>query len=297
MAKKFSKPHLSRIINGDIEVPEEIEAEKKPRLDAVLSERYPQYSRATLQKFIKNGQIKVNSEIVHKPNTLIEENDSIEFTPPSKTTSKKPPVIYEDKNVIVFDKPAGFLSTSKGDFNPEDTLEDYGLPAHRLDRITSGVIIVAKNPETKSFLQKQFQQRKVRKTYYAIVVGHPKENHAIINIPIARSIKNPTTFLPSAEGREAITEYQVLAQNEKYSLLKLMPQTGRTHQLRVHLKYIGTPILGDPIYGEEKDNKHAKRMYLHAESLEITIPNEPNNERKIFTAPLPPEFNEILPCK
>ena len=76
-----------------------------------------------------------------------------------------------------------------------------------------------------------------------------------------------------------------------------MPQTGRTHQLRVHLKYIGTPILGDPIYGEEKDNKHAKRMYLHAESLEITIPNEPNNERKIFTAPLPPEFNEILPCK
>ena len=297
MAKKFSKPHLSRIINGDIEVPEEIKAEKKPRLDAVLSERYPQYSRATLQKFIKTGQVKINSKIILKPNTPVEEDNIIEFTPPSKTTNKKPPIIYEDENVIVFNKPVGFLSTTKGDFNPEDTLEDYGLPAHRLDRATSGVVIVAKNPETKSFLQKQFQQRKVHKTYYAIVIGHPKEQHAVIKIPIARSVKNPTTFLPDADGREAITEYQVLTQNDKFSLLELKPQTGRTHQLRVHMKFIGTPILGDPIYSGEKSDKYAKRMYLHAESLEITIPSKPNNERKIFTAPLPPEFNEILPCR
>ncbi len=297
MAKKFSKPHLSRIINGDIEIPEEIKAEKKPRLDAILAEKYPQYSRATLQKFIRNGQVKVNSEVTLKPNTPIEENDSIELIAPNKIVNKKPPVIYEDKNVVVFNKPVGFLSISKGDFNPEDTLENYGLPAHRLDRATSGVVIVAKDSATKSFLQKQFQQRKVHKTYYAIVVGHPKEQHAVINIPIARSVKNPTTFLPNVEGREAVTEYQVLAQNEKYSLLELKPKTGRTHQLRVHLKFIGTPILGDPIYGEEKNNKHVNRMYLHAQSLEITIPSKPNNKRKTFIAPLPPEFNKILPCK
>ena len=297
MAKKFSKPHLSRIINGDIEeksAPEKIE---KPRLDNVLTERYPDFSRATLQKFIKNSQVKVNGEVVTKPNTPVNETDNIKLELIEQKSTPKPPVIFEDQNIIVFDKPAGFLSVSKGDFNPEDTLENYGLPVHRLDRATSGVVVVAKNTETHGFLQKQFQERKVHKTYLAIVVGHPKENHAIINIPLARSLKNPTTFIPDPEGREAITEYKVLAQNDRYSLLELKPQTGRTHQLRVHLKYIGTPILGDPVYGEEKASKNAKRMYLHAKDLEITIPGEPNNIRKTFTAPLPKEFDEILPCK
>lgn len=297
MAKKFSKPHLSRIINGDIEEKATPEKTEKPRLDSVLAERYPDFSRATLQKFIKNNQVKVNGEVITKPNTSIDPDDDIELELIDQKTAPKPPVIYEDENLIVFDKPVGFLSVSKGDFNPEDTLEKYGLPVHRLDRATSGVVVVAKNEETHGFLQKQFQRRKVHKTYYAIVVGHPKENHAIINIPLARSVKNPTTFLPDAEGREAITEYQVLAQNEDYSLLELKPQTGRTHQLRVHLKYIGAPILGDPVYGDEKANKKTTRMYLHAKELEITIPGSPNNERKTFSANLPKEFDEILPCK
>ena len=297
MAKKISKPHLSRIINGDIEEKAVQEKEEKPRLDTVLAERNPDFSRATLQKFIKEGRVTVNDKVVKKPNTPISEDDDIKLELPAVKESPQPPVIYQDDNVIVFDKPVGFLSVSKGDFNSEDTLEKYGLPAHRLDRATSGVVIVAKNEDTRGFLQKQFQERKVRKTYYAIVVGHPKERHAIINIPIARSIKNPTTFLPDAEGREAITEYKVLAQNDTYSLLELKPQTGRTHQLRVHLKHIGTPILGDPVYGDEKANKGAKRMYLHAKDLEITIPGEPHNVRITFSTPIPEEFDEILPCK
>ncbi len=294
MAKKFSKPELSRKINGDISFDD---AKQEPetelyRLDIKTLEQYPRYSRATIQKFIKDGRVKVNGEVAKKPNTLIEDDAEIELELPKETNVEKPPVIYEDDNVIVFNKPAGLLSIKKGDYSPEPAIEDWGEIVHRLDRDTSGAIIVAKNFTTKGALQKQFQQRKTHKTYYAVVEGIPKQPHAIINIPLARNLKKPTTFMPDENGREAITEYKVVTQGEKRALLELKPQTGRTHQLRIHLAHIGTPILGDKVYNP-KGNK-ADRMYLHAASLEITIPGKEHGERKTFTAELPEDFKNAL---
>lgn len=291
MAKKFSKPELSRKINGDIpfDTTPDIEEVPKVRLDVATFEQYPRYSRATIQKFIKNGQVTVNGDIVDKPNTLIDENSNIELTVVEAEEGEKPPVIYEDDDVIVFNKPAGMLTVSKGEFNPEPTLEQFGEIVHRLDRDTSGVIILAKNAKAKSFLQKQFQERKAHKTYYAVTVGHPKVNHAIINIPLTRNLKKPTTFMVANQGREAITEYRVIDQNEKYSLIELKPQTGRTHQLRIHLAHIGAPILGDPVYNPKSPK--ADRMYLHASILEITVPS---GKRLTFTANLPEEFRNVV---
>ena len=291
MAKKFSKPELSRKINGDIpfDTTPDVEEVPKVRIDVATFEQYPRYSRATIQKFIKNGQVTVDGDIADKPNTLIDENAHIELTVIEAEEGKKPPVIYEDDDVIVFNKPAGMLTVSKGEYNPEPTLEQYGEIVHRLERDTSGVIIVAKNLKAKSYLQKQFQDRKTHKTYFAVTVGHPKVDHAVINIPLTRNLKKPTTFMVSKDGREAITEYKVIAKNDKYSLIELKPRTGRTHQLRIHLAHIGTPILGDPVYNPKSPK--ADRMYLHAAALEITIPS---GERLTFTADLPEEFRDVV---
>lgn len=281
---------MSRVINGDIKIKEQPEAEPKTRLDMALLEKYPEFNRSTLKKYIESGAVFINEEIAKKANLLVSEKDEITLKLPTIAKMPEVPIIYQDENVIVLEKPAGLLTISKGAFNPEPTLESFGKIVHRLDRDTSGVIILAKNDETKSYLQKQFSVRKTKKIYYAIVVGHPKHDHAIIDVPLARNLKKPTTFQPDPEGREAITEYQVIGQNDKYSLIKLMPKTGRTHQLRVHLAHIGTPILGDKVYGTPTKN----RMFLHANSLEITIPSPSAGLRKVFVSELPEEFQDVI---
>ena len=296
MSKKFSKPELSRKINGDIpfDEPKNQKAETNTeRLDIALLNFYP-YTRGELQKFIKLGLVKVNGKVQTVASTPVAEKDELILEEP-KTTTEKPPVIYEDDNVIVFNKPAGMLSMKKGAYLPETSIDDFGGLAHRLDRDTSGIIAVAKKPETKGFLQKQFQERHAHKIYYAIVEGEPKQSHAIISVPLTRNLKYPTTFIPDPDGREAITEYKVLESKNGLSLIELKPKTGRTHQLRIHMNYIGCPILGDKVYNLK--GRKADRMYLHAASLEITIPGKPHNERKIFKADLPAEFNKYFETK
>lgn len=292
--KKFSKPDLSRVINGDTVVESVPATPDKVRLDHLLVRQHPEYNRSSLQTFIKNGFVTVNGDVVTKPNAKFEENVTIVLdVPPADELPSRPPVIYEDTNVLVLNKPAGLLSMAKGEYCPEPTLEDYGLLVHRLDRDTSGVVILAKNPETQKMLRKQFQDRKTHKTYYAVVLGHPKLPEAMLDLPIARNLKRPTTFQVDQNGKAAQTYYRVIAQNSKYSLLELKPKTGRTHQLRVHLKYLGTPILGDPVYSDIA--KHpAPRLFLHAKALEITIPGQDSGERRVFTAELPPEFTTIV---
>ena len=291
MSKKFSKPELSRQINGDIpfDAAKKDDAKNTIRFDMALLEQYPRYSRATIQKFIKDGRAKANGEVILKANYLLEEDYTVELEEPEVKIAEKPPVIFEDENVIVFDKPAGMLSIKKGDYSEEPAIEDFGEIVHRLDRDTSGVIIVAKNFETKGYLQKQFQERKTHKTYYAITCGIPNPPHALINVPLARNLKKPTTFMPDKNGREAITEYRVEDYNDGLAFVELKPKTGRTHQLRIHLAHIGTPILGDPVYNPKSPK--AERMYLHAAALEITIPG---GQRMTFTANLPENFRDVL---
>ena len=287
--KKFSKPEMSRVINGDLILAAEEIPEEKVRLDILMKEIYKSYNRSSLQKFIESGFVRVDGEMVLKPNAKFSRGVKIDLKVPEivKNTDLVPEVVYEDENVLVVNKPAGLLSEFKGEYCPEATLADYGLIVHRLDRDTSGVIILAKNEETQSMLRRQFQERKTHKTYFAVVSGRLKLDEARIDLPMMRDLKRPTTFRVDANGKPAETFYRVLKTDGAHSLLELRPTTGRTHQLRVHMKYLGHPILGDPVYGEEK----ADRLYLHAGRLEITLPG---GVRKVFEVPMPESFNDVF---
>ena len=287
--KKFSKPEMSRVINGDVVLSDTPEDPEKKRLDHMMVEIFKSYNRSTLQKFIESGFVKVDGVVAKKPNQKFVEGAYIELDVPEdmKNADVEPDVIYEDDDVIVMNKPAGLLSEPRGQYCPEKTLADFGYIAHRLDRDTSGVVILAKTEEIQHFLKKQFQDRTVHKTYVAVVCGRPKLDEARIDLPLIRDLKRPTTFRVDANGKEAETFYKVLKTNDVYSMVELKPTTGRTHQLRVHMKYLGHPILGDPVYGTEK----ADRLYLHARELEITLPS---GERKTFKARVPKEFSNVL---
>lgn len=275
----------------------------KVRLDVELTKRYPELTRSTIQKYIKAGYVKVNDEVVEKNKFDVTELDDIAIVMPEKTdfSAQELPIIYIDDNVIVVNKPAGILTHSKGALNDEFTVADffrryttYGLDTtrpgiiHRLDRDTSGVIIGARNDETALLLKKQFADRTTKKEYIAVVDGAPKLTEAIIDLPIGRNPSAPSTFRVDPSGKPAITKYKVIETNEKQSLLALSPKTGRTHQLRVHLAYINTPIAGDRVYGKAKT---APRLMLHAKSLELTIPT---SLRKVFEAPVPKLFTETF---
>ncbi|MEO6109942.1 MAG: RluA family pseudouridine synthase [Candidatus Saccharimonadales bacterium] len=276
----------------------------KRRLDHELAERYPNLSRSTIQKYIKAGYVTVNGEEITQVRRDVFDADDIAMTPPEATdfSAQEIPIIFIDDNVIVINKPAGVLSHSKGALNDEFTVAEFfrryttdGLESsrpgivHRLDRDTSGVMIGARNEETAVLLKKQFADRKTKKEYVAVVEGIPKVLNAVIDLPIGRNPATPSQFRVDASGKDAVTTYEVIAMNEKQSLVKFWPKTGRTHQLRVHAEYINIPIVGDRVYG---DSKKADRLYLHAHTLEITIPT---SDRRVFTAPVPPEFTEHFP--
>jgi 23S rRNA pseudouridine1911/1915/1917 synthase len=273
----------------------------KVRLDMELSTRYPEISRSTWQKYIKAGYISVNGNVIESTKQDIIKSDSISVNIPDATDFSEHtlPIIYLDDNVIVINKPVGVLSHSKGAMNDEFTVADFfarystynidtNRPGiiHRLDRDTSGVMIGACNAQTATMLQKQFADRKTKKTYMAVLDGIPRSLKAQIDLPIGRSPAAPSTFKVDPKGKAALTKYEVLSVKGNKSLVKLEPRTGRTHQLRVHMQYINTPILGDKVYG-----KSADRLYLHALSLEITIPT---SDRRTFEAPMPPEFTTIF---
>lgn len=271
------------------------------RLDAYLAQYFPEHSRSAWQKYIAAGYVKVNGEVVSSNKLLLGEDDEV-----TADTRTKPgqlhidmPVVYEDENVVVIDKPAGVLSHAKGGIVEEATVADffksytsYGKDTnrpgiiHRLDRATSGIMIGVKNAETAKLLQKQFSDRKAKKTYMAVIEGTPKESEARIELPIERNPSKPSQFRVGVNGKSASTTYKVLSSNGRYSLVELKPTTGRTHQLRVHMAHIGHPIVGDIVYGQD-----STRMFLHATRLELTLPG---GERKVFEAPLPALFREMV---
>ena len=274
------------------------------RLDAYVAQYWPEYSRSQWQKYIAAGYVKVNGVVETSVKYSLGEDDEVSVDLPSEPdfTDDSLPVIYEDENVMVINKPAGILTHSKGAVNDEFTVAEFIRPhttdgadtnrpgiVHRLDRDTSGVIIVAKNNDTKRMLQKQFQDRRAKKTYLAIVSGMPKHLEANIDLPIERNPKKPATHRVGAGGKSAQTAYKVLGSNDKYSVIELKPTTGRTHQLRVHLEYLGTPIVGDPLYGGSKSP--IGRLCLHAKSLEVTVPE---GQRKTFEAELPEDFAQLV---
>ena len=274
----------------------------KKRLDLLLAERYPDTSRSTWQKHIKAGHVLVNGAPAKNARQEVAEADAIAIHLPEATdySDREFPIIYLDDDVIVVNKPAGVLTHSKGTLNDEFTVADFfrryttvGLDTnrpgivHRLDRDTSGVIIGARTEAAFTLLKSQFADRKAQKTYLAVVSGHPKQPEATIDIPIGRNPSAPSTFRADSKGKPAQTDYQVLATDGRESLLQLTPRTGRTHQLRVHLAHLGTPIIGDRVYGRPAD-----RLYLHAYQLELTTGYQ---TRKRFIAPVPEAFVAKFP--
>ena len=275
---------------------------ERQRLDQVVAKAMPDLSRAQAAKLIENGSVQLNGLVVTKSSLRIpiDADLAVDFDPHRQqqaTAELDLPVIYEDDACIVINKPVGLLSHSKGAFNPEATVASWlatrkGIQlahgeragiVHRLDRATSGVMICAKTPQALQWLQKQFSTRKVKKTYMAIINDRLEPPAAIVDMPIERNPKNPATFRVGPQGKPATTAYHTMQASSRYSLLKLEPQTGRTHQLRVHLKYLGHPIVGDTFYGGEV----ADRLYLHAFCLELTLPD---HNRQQFIAPLPEAF-------
>jgi len=275
----------------------------KVRLDIYLSTKFDTtISRSLWQKYIKAGYVSVNNKVATTPKFEVDETDEIALNLPEKEqTDVDLPILYEDDDVIVVNKPSGLLTHAKGGLSDEPTVAEIIRPktsfatdtdrpgiVHRLDRDTSGLLIIAKNPESAAHLQRQFAERTAKKTYIAITDGKPKLNAAKIDLPIGRNPSAPSTFRIDPNGKPAQTTYHVLAENDTQSLVKLKPTTGRTHQLRVHLAHLNAPILGDRVYGKSSDC----RMMLHAQKLEITLPS---GERKIFEAAIPDEFKKFFP--
>lgn len=275
------------------------ETDAGARLDVFVAGQYPEFTRSSLEALFENELIQVNKSPA-KPSYRVKDSDRVRVDETLLKTAPPElelPIIYEDRDVIVINKTDGVLTHAKGALNLEGSvasfikqkLADENLSGnragivHRLDRHTSGVIITAKTETAQKWLQKQFSTRKVKKTYVAIVEGVMEPEKALIDAPIARNPNKPQTFTVQPAGKPAQTEYEALKTIEKngksYSLLKLVPKTGRTHQLRVHLAYIGHPIVGDGVYG------HAgPKLLLHAMELELTLPNK---TRQTFKAPIP----------
>lgn len=279
-----------------------LEMSRAQRLDQKVVELIPQLSRAFGIKLIADGRVTVNGTVQTKAGFKLRDGDNVKVDYDIIELEQIPeielPVIYEDDDCVVIDKPLGLLTHSKGMFNPEATVETWlrgrtkmtGARAgivHRLDRATSGVMICAKTPEALSWLQKQFAQRRTKKTYVAIINGVMEPREAIIDMPIERNPKAPATFRVGRQGKDSLTAYKTIEITDKYSLVELKPETGRTHQLRVHLNHLKHPIVGDVMYGGEV----AERLFLHAKELEITLPNR---ERMTFRSAVPKSFKRQL---
>lgn len=266
----------------------------KIRLDQRLVQLYPEFSRSQLAKLIKSGYVIVNGVVETKPKTLVE-NEQITLNLPQKNAQSYP-ILFENTDCLVIDKPAGALSHNISSIDSEWTVDDFAhlhsdLPksqraiVHRLDRDTSGLIIAAKNQTAFDDLKHQFKNRQIKKTYLAVVEGKLPHETATIKLPIARSLSHPGKHQVDSNGRQAITHYQLIKTSGKRSLIKLTPRTGRTHQLRVHLSHIGCSIVGDSLYGQANKDQ---RLMLHASKL---IFSDLSGKSITVISPTPKEFN------
>ena len=278
------------------------------RADTFIKEKFENFTRSQIKKLIESSNVKINDKII-KPSTKIELKDKITIILPElESTDLKPlnqslDIKYENKDLIIINKPSGIVvHPSKGHQN--DTIinaligmkikfEPYlGKPkpwlVHRLDKDTSGLLMIAKNESTYNYLTKIQKDRMIKKQYMAIVQGIPHSSKAIIDAPIGRNKLNRKKMSIKKEGRHALTEYEILKSKNNMSLLNITLLTGRTHQRRVHLNAIGHPIIGDNVYG--KKSKYVNRQMLHAYKLNfkdnkknnITVQSEPEKDMKEF---------------
>ncbi len=290
-------------------------AQKESRLDHFLVQELPEFTRSRLQKLISQELVTVDGKIITKNGTKISEGARVLVEiPPAKETNLIPEniplnIIFENDDVLVVNKSAGMVVHPSAGHHT-GTLVHAALAhapemkgiggeirpgvVHRLDKDTSGVIIMAKNDPAMQFLQKQFMARSVKKTYVALVDGTPPTATGRIEAPIGRdpAHRKKMAVVSAGKGKNAISEYKTLENFADHTLLEIAIMTGRTHQIRLHCKFIGTPVVGDPDYGHRRQEIEMSRQFLHAAHLIIKLPNE--KEERTFTAELPQELENVL---
>lgn len=291
------------------EIKEFLVAEEGERLDKYLV-GLVDLSRSQVQRLIRQGRVTVEGEVA-KASYLLSSGERVRVQLPSPEEpgplAQELPldIVYEDQDLAVVNKPAGMVvHPSYG--HKKGTLVNALLArypslaqlpgsrpgiVHRLDRDTSGLMVVAKNEPARRNLQKQFKRGGVKKVYLALVEGHLKPGQGVIEAPIGRDLRRRKRMAVLRGGREAVTEYRVRDHLDGYTLVEVMPRTGRTHQVRVHLAFLGHPVVGDPVYGFRKKRLELRRQFLHSHILGFRAPSGQWLE---FEAPLPEELERVL---
>ena len=283
------------------------------RLDQFLAAAHPEISRSRWKQLIEAGRVALNGAPVLKANAALAPSDELRCTLPDPEPVGLVPtdiplaILYEDSDLIVLDKPAG-LVVHPAPGHAADTLVNALLHhcadlqgiggelrpgiVHRLDKDTSGVLVVAKNEQAHAALVAQFSSHSIRKEYLALVWGAPKKPSGTVELPIGRHPVHRQKMAVTEKGRSAVTHYEVLAAGPLASLLRVRIETGRTHQIRVHLAHLGHPVVGDTTYGRARHGLPAElqipRQMLHAQVLELVHPR--TGRPLVCTAPPPPDF-------
>lgn len=286
-------------------------ADAGERLDHFLQSRLPEYSRSRLQQWIKAGGVLVNGR-VEKASYAVREGERVDVTPAAAPPLRAEPedipleILYEDENMVAVNKPAG-LVVHAGAGRHSGTLVNALLHrynalsnvggeirpgiVHRIDRYTSGVLLIARNDNAHRQLAEQFSKRQVEKIYLALVEGRLKHDRGRISSPISRDpVRRTRMTTRLTSGRAALSEYRVLARYKGFTYCEVRIATGRTHQIRAHMASIGHPVAGDKLYGAGA-TEHG-RYFLHARSITFTAPGA--SERMTIAAPLPAELEEWL---
>ncbi|MFD2728182.1 RluA family pseudouridine synthase [Enterococcus camelliae] len=281
------------------------------RIDKQLSEKLVDYSRSQIQMWLKKNYVQVNGEIV-KANYKVQKGDVVLIHIPEPETLALLPenlpleIVYEDQDVAVINKPQGMVvHPSAG--HPKGTLVNALLfhldhlssingvirpgIVHRIDKDTSGLLMIAKNDQAHESLAKQLKEKTSLRKYIALVHGVIPHEKGVIRAPIGRSTVDRKMQAVVDTGKDAVTHFQVLTRYDGYTLIELQLETGRTHQIRVHMQYIGYPLVGDPVYGPKKTLK-GHGQFLHAKLLGFTHPK--TGEKMVFEAPLPEIFKNTL---
>ncbi|WP_125767995.1 RluA family pseudouridine synthase [Companilactobacillus furfuricola] len=299
---------MKTIVNSTIELT--FEENSKARLDKFIDEQVDDLSRSQISKFIKDGEVFVNGKIITKTGFKIVNGDKIEFTIPEEQPLEAIPqdipidIVYEDEDVIVVNKQQGMVVHPAAG-HPDHTLvnailyhskindDDMVRPGivHRIDKDTSGLLMIAKNNLAKQSLMEQLKAKTNLREYLAIVHGNFKEKKGVINAPIGRSKSDRKKQAIVDNGRHAVTHFEVLEQFNGYALVKLKLETGRTHQIRVHMQYIGHPVAGDPLYGP-KNTLAGHGQFLHAQTLGFDHPK--THQWMEFSVEPPKIFEDTL---
>ncbi len=285
------------------------------RLDKALVAYLPDFSRSRLQSLIKNELVSVNNTVVTKNGWLVNAGDAIEVVIPEVVETgliaEEIPldIIFENEDVAVINKPAGMVvhpsighdsgtlvNAALAEFEDLQGINGELRPGivHRLDKETSGIILLAKNEKALTFLQNQFKSRQVTKAYIALVDGKPPTSVGRIEAAIARdpAHRKKMAIVSPDRGRHAESEYRTLETFSQNTLLEVQIFTGRTHQIRLHMAFLKCPIVGDKVYGRVHQNIEINRHFLHAARIKITLPGE--EKPRTFEAPLPVELQDIV---